>query len=128
MPFEYDNAAGKSEASLAITGLKDWTRYGIEALSLWFQGSADNAAESMYVVLNDSVAVTHDNPNAAQIDAWTQWSIDLQAFADQGLNLSNINTITIGIGNRNNPVAGGSGMVFFDDIQLRQTDPEPVVP
>ena len=128
MPFEYDNAAGKSEATLTITGLKDWTRYGIEELSLWFHGSADNAPEPMYVVLNNSVAVTNDNPNAAQVDTWTQWAIDLQAFADQGLNLTNINTITIGFGNRNNPVSGGSGMVFFDDIQLRQTDPEPVVP
>ena len=26
--------------------------------------------------------------------------------------------ISISFGNRNNPVAGGSGMVFFDDIRL----------
>jgi hypothetical protein len=63
----------------------------------------------MYVVLNGSAAVTHANPNAAQIDTWTQWNINLQAFADQGVNLVNVNTITIGFGHRNNPVAGGSG-------------------
>jgi hypothetical protein len=128
MPFEYDNVAGKSEATLTITGLKDWTRHGIEALSLWFHGSEDNAPEPMYVVLNDSAVVTHDNPNIAQIDTWTQWTIDLQAFADQGLNLANVNSITIGFGNRNNPVAGDSGMVFFDDIQLRQFAQESLVP
>jgi hypothetical protein len=72
----------------------------------------------MYVVLNGSAAVTNDNPNAAQAATWTAWSIDLQAFADQGVNLANVNTITLGFGNRNNPVAGGAGSVFFDDIRL----------
>jgi len=118
MPFAYDNAVDKSEATLTITGLRDWTRYGIEVLSLWFRGDSANAPEPMYVVLNGSAAVTHDNPNAAQIDTWTQWNIDLQAFADQGVNLANVNTITIGFGNRSNPVTGGSGMILFDDIRL----------
>ncbi|NQT02340.1 MAG: hypothetical protein HQ580_09970, partial [Planctomycetes bacterium] len=47
--------------------------------------------------------------------SWTQWNIDLQAF---GINLTNVNTITLGFGNRSNPVAGGAGSVFFDDIRL----------
>jgi len=34
------------------------------------------------------------------------------------VNLTNVNTITLGFGNRNNPVAGGAGMVYFDDIRL----------
>jgi hypothetical protein len=72
----------------------------------------------MYVALNGSAVVTHDNPDAAQRPSWTAWNIDLQAFADQGVNLANVNTITLGFGDRNNPVAGGSGMVFFDDIRL----------
>jgi hypothetical protein len=72
----------------------------------------------MYVVLNDSAVVTNDNPNASQISSWTVWNIDLQAFTDQGINLTNVTSITLGIGNRNNPVAGGSGMLFFDDIRL----------
>jgi hypothetical protein len=42
----------------------------------------------------------------------------LQAFADQGVNLANVNTIALGLGNRNNPLAGGSGTMYFDDIRL----------
>jgi hypothetical protein len=72
----------------------------------------------MYVVLNGSAAVVNDTANAAQKAAWTEWPIDLQAFADQGVNLSNVTSITLGFGNRTNPVAGGSGTVFFDDIRL----------
>jgi hypothetical protein len=77
----------------------------------------------MYVVLNDNAVVNHDNPDAAQRASWTEWNIDLQAFADQGANLSNVNTITIGLGNRANPVAGGAGMIYFDDIRLYTPEP-----
>jgi len=72
----------------------------------------------MYVALNGSAVVYHDNPNAAQIGAWTEWSIDLKQFSDQGANLTNVNTIAIGFGDKNNPQPGGSGMVLFDDIRL----------
>jgi hypothetical protein len=89
---------------------------------------ASNAPEPMYVALNGDAVVTNDDPDAAQIDEWTEWTMDLQRFAEQGVNLSNVNTITLGFGNKANPVAGGSGMVFFDDIRLyrpsAETEPE----
>jgi len=118
MPMFYDNAVGKSEATLTLTYPRDWTENGVNTLTIWFRGDATNIAEPMYVALNDSAVVTHDNPEAALISTWTQWNIDLQTFADQGVNLPFVNTITLGLGNRNNPVAGGSGMMYFDDIRL----------
>ncbi|MDT8301806.1 MAG: carbohydrate binding domain-containing protein [Sedimentisphaerales bacterium] len=118
MPFAYDNSVGKSEATLTLTYPRDWTADGVSTLSIWFRGDSANAAEPMYVALNDSAVVTNDNPDAAKAGSWTEWTIDLQAFADQGLNLTNVNTITLGFGNRNNPTAGGAGMVYFDDIRL----------
>jgi len=118
MPFAYDNAVGKSEATLTLTFNRDWTVNGVNRLTIWFRGSSSNAAEQMYVVLNDSAVVTHDNPDAALTRSWTEWNIDLQAFADQGISLSNVSSITLGLGNRNNPVVGGAGMMYFDDIRL----------
>jgi hypothetical protein len=118
MPMSYDNAVGKSEATLTLTSNRDWTVNGVNALTIWYRGGSSNAAETMYVVLNDSAVVNNDNPDAAQASTWTQWNIDLQAFADQGVSLSFVDSITIGLGNRNNPVAGGSGMMYFDDIRL----------
>jgi len=123
MPFAYDNSVGKSEATLTLISNRDWTQEGVGVLSLWFQGDATNAAETMYVVLNGSAVVSHDNPDVALINTWTEWTIDLQAFADQGVNLSNVDTITLGLGNRNNPVAGGSGMMYFDDLRLYRLAP-----
>jgi hypothetical protein len=72
----------------------------------------------MYVVLNGSAVVNNDNPDAALATRWTEWNIDLQAFADQGVNLTNVTSITLGLGNRANPTAGGAGMMYFDDIRL----------
>jgi hypothetical protein len=121
MPFEYDNAVGKSWAIANIVNLEidhDWTVEGVEELSLWFHGLPGNDPETMYVVLNGTVGVDNDNPNATQVDAWTEWRIKLQEFVEQGVNLANVNSITIGFGNRNNPVAGGSGKMYFDDIRL----------
>jgi len=125
MPYLYDNSVGYSEATLTLTYPRDWTEKGVNTLTIWFRGNSDNAAETLYVALNSNAVVNHDNPNAAQITTWTEWNIDLQAFADQGVNLANVNTIAVGLGNRNNPVAGGSGTMYFDDIRLYPPPPEP---
>jgi hypothetical protein len=119
MPFVYDNAVGISEATLTLTSNRNWTVNGVNTLTIWFRGTAGNAAENLFVALNGNAVVNHDNPNAAaEITSWTAWNIDLTRFADQGVDLANINSITLGLGNKNNPVAGGSGMMYFDDIRL----------
>ncbi len=118
MPMSYDNAVGKSEATLTLTSNRDWTFKGLNTLTIWYRGNSANAAENLYVALNDSAVVNNNNPNAAQVISWTEWNIDLQAFADQGVDLTNVNSITMGLGDKNNPVAGGAGMMYFDDIRL----------
>ncbi len=116
MPVFYDNSILRySEVKMTLTYPRDWTENGVTTLTIWFHGDSDNSAETLYVALNGSAVVNHDNPNAAQIDEWTQWDIDLQAF---GINLTNVNAIALGLGNKNNPQAGGSGTMYFDDIRL----------
>jgi len=97
---------------------RDWTENDVNTLTLYFMGDSDNAAERMYIALNGSAVVYHDNPNASQIGIWTGWNIELKAFADQGVDLTNVNTIAIGFGDKNNIQAGGSGKMYFDDIRL----------
>ena len=118
MPYFYDNNLKTSEATLTLVYPKDWTAEGAARLSLWFRGDAANAAERMFVALNGTAVIYHDDPAATQIKRWTEWNIDLTAFADQGVNLANVNTITIGFGTKNSPAAGGSGQMNFDDIHL----------
>jgi hypothetical protein len=114
MPMSYDNTAGKSEATLTLTSNRDWTVNGVDTLTIWYIGSSNNAAETMYVSLNGSATVDNDNIDAAQRFTWTEWKIPLQPFADQGVNLSNVTSITLGL----RSVTGGTGMLFFDDIRL----------
>ncbi|MBN1804280.1 MAG: LamG domain-containing protein [Sedimentisphaerales bacterium] len=119
MPFSYDNSVGKSEATLTLTSNRNWTVNGVDTLTIWFRGSAGNAAENLYVALNGNAVVNHDNPEAALRMVWTQWNIDLQAFADKGVNLTNVNSITLGLSS----VTGGSGMMYFDDVRLYSLAP-----
>ena len=118
MPYAYDNNLKTSEATVTLAYPRDWTEEGVAKLILWFRGGSANAPERMFVALNGSAVVYHDDQNAAQAAAWTAWVIDLQAFADQGVDLTNVDTITIGFGTKNSPAAGGSGRMYFDDIQL----------
>jgi hypothetical protein len=122
MPLFYDNNKQGffkySEAELTLTYPRDWTEKGVNMLTIWFRGDSANAAEPLYVAVNGSAVVSNDNPDAALITDWTEWNIDLQAFSDQGVNLASVNTIALGLGNKNNPLAGGSGTMYFDDIGL----------
>ncbi|MHC4241585.1 MAG: LamG domain-containing protein [Planctomycetota bacterium] len=114
MPMAYDNAVGKSEATLTLTSNRNWTVNGVTTLTIWFRGNAGNTAEQMYVTLNGNARVDHDNPDATLATAWTEWNIDLQAFADQGVNLSNVSSITLGLSSG----SGGTGKMYYDDIRL----------
>ena len=90
-------------------------------------GIVANAPEPMYVAIANSTGapapVYHDDPDAATIDAWTKWVIPLKAFADQGVDLTNVDRIAIGFGDKNDVKAGGSGTVFFDDIGVGRSAP-----
>jgi hypothetical protein len=114
MPLYYDNSVSKSEATLTLTDKRDWTVNGVNRLTIWFRGETGNDAEQMYVALNGNARVDYYDPDAATSTSWTEWNIDLQAFADQGVNLSNVNTITLGLSS----VTGGTGKIYFDDIRL----------
>ena len=116
------NAAATCEAKISnvtITGTVggQWTHQDI--------GIVSNDAEPLYVAVSNSTGnpavVVNDDPAAAQIDTWTEWVIPLQTFADQGIKLTNVDRIAIGLGTRGNTtIPGGSGKMYFDDIRLVQ--------
>jgi len=91
-------------------------------------GIPSNDPEPMYVTLASSggtpTVVHHPDAGATQMDTWTEWRIDLQEFS--GVNLTNVDRLSIGFGDKNNPQPGGSGMMYFDDIRLYPpAEPEP---
>ena len=85
-------------------------------------GITSNAAEPMYVALSNadgaSAVVANDDPTACTMNIWTEWVIPLQAFADQGINLTDVDKIAIGLGSKGGAASGGTGTVYIDDIRL----------
>jgi len=115
--YRYDNNLKTSEATLTLVFPTDWTANGVAKLSLQFRGASGNAADRMFVALDNSVVYHHDAA-ATQITGWNEWVIDLTEFA--GVDLANVGSITIGIGTRNAPAAGDIGTMYFDDVRLIQ--------
>ncbi|MHC4581084.1 MAG: hypothetical protein ACYS14_06470, partial [Planctomycetota bacterium] len=116
MIYAYDNAGKTSEATLTLVYPRDWTAEGVTRLSLWLRGNSANAADRVYIALNGTAVVYHDDPAATQLIGWNEWIVDLAAF---GIDLTNVNTITVGIGTQNAPApGGGTGTMYFDDIRL----------
>jgi hypothetical protein len=132
MPLLYVNEAGvtNSEASMTLTAPRDWTQASVAELSLWFRGGSSNAAEPLYAAVSNSAGVpaivAYDDPDAVASSAWRQWLVSLQAFADQGINLGNVDKIAIGLGSKSGmAAAGGSGTLYVDDIRLYRLEPQP---
>ena len=83
-------------------------------------GSLHNDPAGLYVVVQDNAGKSklsaNANPAATNAGTWTQWTIPLSDLTAAGVKTTKIQKITIGVGNKTNPAAGGSGIVFIDDI------------
>ncbi|HUU20565.1 MAG TPA: LamG-like jellyroll fold domain-containing protein [Sedimentisphaerales bacterium] len=112
-----------SNVSITGTVSEQWTNQDIAILS--------NAPQPMYVTVGNGTGepavVYHEEPNATVISSWTEWIIPLQDFTDQGIDLTDVDNIAIGIGTKGDSMTpGGSGNMFFDEIRLYlPPEPEP---
>ncbi len=81
---------------------------------------AGNSVEPMYVRIEDSggagVTVVNSDNIATVRSMWQEWTIPYSDLA--GVNLSRVKTMRIGVGSRNAPTAGGTGLVYIDDVAL----------
>jgi hypothetical protein len=116
MKLRFDNTGKFSETTLTLVFPRDWTAHGVTKLSLWFVGAPGSDPDRVFVAV-DGNPVYHDDPAATQTPIWQEWVIDLTAF---GTDLTNVNTITIGVGTKGVPGTAGTGAVYIDDIRLIQ--------
>jgi len=79
---------------------------------------AGNTPAALYVALEDSAGnvqvVNHPDPLAVLLTDWQAWEIPFSSLS--GVNLSNVRTMYIGVGDPDNPAAGGTGTIYIDDI------------
>jgi len=111
-----------SNVSITGTVSEQWTNRDIAILS--------NAPQPMYVTVGNGTGepavVYHEDPGATVEPTWTEWIIPLQDFTDQGIDLTEVDNIAIGIGTKgDSTTSGGSGTMYFDDIRLYPPPQEP---
>ncbi len=84
-----------------------------------------NSPQSMYVGLEDSTGkaafVTHPDPAATTIGAWTEWAIPLRSCT--GVNPAKIKKMYLGVGDRKNSQPDGTGRIYIDDIRITKGVP-----
>jgi len=103
-----------------VTGVWETSGIGVEQ-------PVGNALEPLYVAVEDGAGnvqvVNHPDALAALTMEWQEWQIPFSALS--GVNLSSVRTMYIGLGDRDNPTAGGTGLIYIDDIGFGR--PAPVV-
>ncbi len=107
-----------SETSVTFWNAKDWSA---QTLGLWYRGQSQNAAETLSVVItdagNNSVVIENTaEQNAVQSTMWTEWAISLGGI--EGIDLSQVTTLAIRIGNPDAQQAGSKGKIYIDDIAI----------
>jgi hypothetical protein len=90
-----------------------------------WQGAQINSAPhndpaGLYVVVEDSAGksklIVHPDPAATATGTWTQWTIPLSDLTAAGVKTNKVQKVTVGAGDRSSPKAGGTGMLFIDDL------------
>ncbi|MFB0552056.1 MAG: hypothetical protein ACETWQ_01975 [Phycisphaerae bacterium] len=80
-----------------------------------------NSAEKLYLAVEDATGalgvVTHPDPAATQIDQWWTMKVPLLDLSDAGVDVANAAKLYIGVGDVDNPTAGGSGTIRIDNIK-----------
>ena len=120
MPLDYNNVNSPfySEAQREFDSPQNWTADGIDSLVLYVQGRPGNSQARLYVALEDTAkhvgVVSYPDPTVVTATKWIEWKIPLSQFT--GVNLGKVTKLYLGVGDRQNPVKGGTGRIFIDDI------------
>jgi regulation of enolase protein 1 (concanavalin A-like superfamily) len=79
-----------------------------------------NSVEGLYLAVTDSSGksqvVQHPDPAATAYMTWQPWTIPLSDFTSAGVKMTAVKSLTLGVGNKAAPKAGGTGTVYIDDI------------
>jgi len=105
----------KVSTSGTVTGSWQTVDMGVTQVS-------GNALDTFYAVVQDasgkSTVVTDPDPSAVATGNWEQWDIPLSQLTSAGVNVTAIKKLTLGVGDRSSPKAGGTGKLYIDDVRL----------
>jgi hypothetical protein len=79
-----------------------------------------NSVEGLYLAVTDSSGkskvVQHPDAAATAYMTWQTWTIPLTEFTAAGVKTTAVKSLTLGVGNKAAPKAGGTGTMYIDDI------------
>jgi hypothetical protein len=121
MPLDYNNvnAPFYSEAEREYATAQDWTAGDVTTLVLFVRGKAGNGPAPLYLIVadasNKTATVIHPDATVIGTARWSEWKIPLSDLT--GVNLARVKKITVGLGDKADPKAGGAGLIYVDDIR-----------
>jgi hypothetical protein len=124
MPLDYNNvdAPHYSETERTWAAPQNWSVSGADTLVLYVRGMLADEADTLYVALQDSAGriavVTLPDAGALSGMDWFRWEIPLSEFSAAGVNVTAVKKMIIGVGDRDAPTPGGSGLLYIDDIRI----------
>ncbi len=107
-----------SKVGRSFTPVADWTADSMALLAFAVKGQSANQAQSLKVTLSDGVqqaAVEYDDSDILTKNVWSEIFFRLSDFSSQGVDLTNIESIEIQIGDGQTPA---TGMIYVDDLML----------
>jgi rhamnogalacturonyl hydrolase YesR len=120
LTYQNDQSPYRSQTDYTFAVPKNCTVNNSEYLSVLVRGNSSNAADSIYVRLEDSAGhaalqVVAD-PNVVRTPAWTELAFPLADFT--GIDLNHIGKLSIGIGLPEGSSPAGQGTIRIDNIRL----------
>jgi hypothetical protein len=122
MPLLYDNSQSPffSQVVREFAPTEDWTVHNLGALVLYVRGKSANAPAPLFVGLEDAAGhktfVRHPDSAPVTTPAWAEWRVPLSDFT--GVNPAQVKKMYLRLGELTNPAAGGTGLLFADDIRV----------
>ncbi|MBM4026727.1 MAG: LamG domain-containing protein [Planctomycetes bacterium] len=122
MPLDYNNVKAPfySEAEREFATVQDWTVGEVATLVLFVRGQLSNRPTPLYLTVRDATnrtaTIIHPDPAVVGLARWTEWKIPLRSFT--GVNPARVKKLTLGLGDKASPKAGGAGRIYVDDIRV----------
>jgi internalin A len=130
MPLYYKNADEPyySQTDRTWPAPQDWTVNGMDTFELYFRGASDNGPGQLYLSIEDDAGqialMIYPDPNAVLTEQWQKWSVPLADLVADGIDVTSIRKLSIGVGDPDNPQPGDIGIIYIDDIRIIQSKPE----